>query len=64
VAGDDAEAKRTATQLARASASSPAMSGLRMARALEEMAFLHIAMKAMNNWVWQSAVTLVGPTKP
>lgn len=63
VAGDDNTAKETAVRLATSLGFAPRdAGGLRMARALEEMAFLHIAMNAMNNWVWQSAVTLVGPT--
>jgi hypothetical protein len=36
--------------------------GLRMARALEEMAFLNISLNAANGWPWQSAWKLVGPT--
>jgi NADPH-dependent F420 reductase len=35
--------------------------GLRMARALEEMAFLNIMLNARNGWAWQSAWKLVGP---
>jgi len=63
VAGDDDTAKKTAVQLATSLGFTPRdAGGLRMARALEEMAFLHIGMNAVNNWVWQSAVTLVGPT--
>ena len=63
VAADDQNARETAVELAESLGFAPRNAGgLRMARALEEMAFLHIAMNAMNNWVWQSAVTLVGPT--
>jgi predicted dinucleotide-binding enzyme len=36
--------------------------GLRMARSLEEMAFLNITLNARNGWAWQSAWKLVGPT--
>jgi len=36
--------------------------GLRMARTLEEMAFLNISLNVSNGWVWQSAWKLVGPT--
>jgi hypothetical protein len=35
--------------------------GLRMARSLEEMAFLNITLNARNGWAWQSAWKLVGP---
>lgn len=63
VAADDDTAKKTVVELATSLGFAPRdAGGLRMARALEEIAFLHIAMNAMNNWVWQSAVTLVGPT--
>jgi len=36
--------------------------GLRMARSLEEMAFLNISLNATNGWSWQSGWKLVGPT--
>ena len=36
--------------------------GLRMARSLEEMAFLNISLNAKNGWAWQSGWKLVGPT--
>jgi NADPH-dependent F420 reductase len=36
--------------------------GLRMARTLEEMAFLNITLNAVNGWPWQSGWKLVGPT--
>jgi 8-hydroxy-5-deazaflavin:NADPH oxidoreductase len=36
--------------------------GLRMARSLEEMAFLNISLNASNGWSWQSGWKLVGPT--
>jgi 8-hydroxy-5-deazaflavin:NADPH oxidoreductase len=35
--------------------------GLRMARSLEEMAFLNITLNAVNGWSWQSGWKLVGP---
>ena len=35
---------------------------LRMARSLEEMAFLNITLNATNGWAWQSGWKLVGPT--
>ena len=35
---------------------------LRMARTLEELAFLNISLNAGNGWTWQSAFQLVGPT--
>ena len=37
-------------------------SSLRMARSLEEMAFLNISRNASKGRAWQSGWTLVGPT--
>jgi len=63
VAGDDEGAKKTVAELAE-SLGYRALDagGLRMARTLEEMAFLNITMNARNGWSWQSGWTLVGPT--
>jgi predicted dinucleotide-binding enzyme len=36
--------------------------GLRMARSLEELAFLNITLNVRNGWSWQSAWKLAGPT--
>jgi len=65
VAGDDAEAKATVGELASSLGYRVVDAGsLRMARSLEEMAFLNISLNAANGWVWQSAWKLVGPTTP
>jgi len=63
IAGDDADAKATVGELA-GSLGYRAIDagGLRMARTLEEMAFLNISLNARNGWAWQSAWKLVGPT--
>jgi len=63
IAGDDDTAKNTVAQLASSMGYRVVdAGGLRMARALEEMAFLNIALNARNGWTWQSAWKLVGPT--
>jgi 8-hydroxy-5-deazaflavin:NADPH oxidoreductase len=63
VAGDDAAAKATVSEFVQSLGFRPIdAGGLRMARALEEMAFLNISLNARNGWSWQSAFTLVGPT--
>ncbi|MDQ1632145.1 MAG: 8-hydroxy-5-deazaflavin:NADPH oxidoreductase [Frankiaceae bacterium] len=63
LAGDDADAKTTVSQLAESLGFHPVDAGsLRMARTLEEMAFLNITLNASNGWSWQSAFQLVGPT--
>jgi hypothetical protein len=63
VAGDDAAAKGTVTQLAESLGYRAVDAGsLRMARSLEEMAFLNISLNAGNGWSWQSGWKLVGPT--
>ncbi|NMO50733.1 NAD(P)-binding domain-containing protein [Actinoplanes sp. TBRC 11911] len=63
VAGDDATAKQAAVELAGSLGFGPRdIGGLRMARSLEEIAFLNIALNKTNGWQWQSAFQLVGPT--
>jgi hypothetical protein len=63
LAGDDTTAKEKAGQLASSLGYRVVdAGGLRMARALEEMAFLNIALNAANGWSWQSGWKLVGPT--
>jgi len=63
LAGDDATAKATAAELASSLGYRVIdAGGLRMARALEAMAFLNIALTAANGWPWQSGWKLVGPT--
>jgi len=63
VAGDDESAKKQVLELARSLGMRPIdAGGLPMARALEHMAFLNIALQLRNGWPWQSAWRLVGPT--
>lgn len=62
-AGDDESAKSTVAQLLTSLGLRPIdAGGLRMARSLEEMAFLNITLNARNGWVWQSGWKLAGPT--
>ncbi len=62
-AGDDADAKAQVAELASSLGYRPIdAGGLRMARSLEEMAFLNISLYARNDWPWQSAWKLAGPT--
>jgi len=64
IAGDDADAKATVGALAGSLGFKVIdAGGLRMARTLEEMAFLNISLNAGNGWAWQSAWKLVGPTQ-
>jgi len=63
LAGDDAAAKQTVAELAGSLGFTPRDAGrLRMARSLEELAFLNISLNAANGWAWQSAWRLAGPT--
>lgn len=63
VAGDDADAKDAVARLVDSLGLRPVDAGsLRMARALEELAFLNISLNAGNGWAWQSHFALVGPT--
>ena len=56
IAGDDADAKATVGALAGSLGFKVIdAGGLRMARTLEEMAFLNISLNAGNGWAWQSA---------
>lgn len=62
LAGDDAAAKNTVAELASSLGYRVIDAGsLRMARSLEEMAFLNISLNARNNWTWQSGWKLIGP---
>jgi NADPH-dependent F420 reductase len=62
IAGDDAAAKETVSALVATLGFRPVDAGsLRMARTLEEVAFLNITLNATNGWTWQSAFRLVGP---
>ncbi len=63
IAGDDAAAKSTVAELGASLGFRPLdVGGLRMARSLEELAFLNITLNAGNGWVWQTGWRLVGPT--
>lgn len=62
LAGDDAGAKSTVASLVGSLGLRPVDAGsLRMARTLEELAFLNISLNASHGWSWQSAFRLVGP---
>lgn len=63
LAGDDADARARVAELASSLGFAPVDAGsLRLARSLEEIAFLNITLNATNGWAWQSAFQLVGPT--
>jgi NADPH-dependent F420 reductase len=63
VAGDDADAKETALELVSSLGFRPIDAGpLVMARALEGMGALNIALNQNNGWPWQTGWKLVGPT--
>jgi predicted dinucleotide-binding enzyme len=60
IAGDDAAAKATVATIVRDAGLEPLdVGGLRMARALEGMAWTNISLNVANNWPWQSAWKLV-----
>ena len=62
-AGDDEQAKQVVAELLASLGFRPIdAGGLRMARALEELAFLNITLNARNGWAWQSGWRLAGPT--
>jgi 8-hydroxy-5-deazaflavin:NADPH oxidoreductase len=62
LAGDDADARVRVAELASSLGFAPVdAGGLRLARSLEEIAFL-ITLNATKGWAWQSAFQLVGPT--
>ena len=62
-AGDDDAAKATVARLLTSLGFRPIdAGGLRMARSLEELAFLNITLNARNGWSWQSGWTLAEPT--
>ncbi len=62
-AGDDDDAKKTVAALLDSLGFRPIdAGGLRMARSLEEMAFLNITLNARNGWAWQTGWQLAGPT--
>lgn len=63
VAGDDEEAKAAVLALVESIGFRPIDAGsLGMARALEAMALLNMSLQARNNWPWQMAWKLIGPT--
>ena len=63
LAGDDVTAKARVAELATSLGFAPIDAGdLRLARSLEEIAFLNITLNATRGWAWQSAFQLVGPT--
>jgi len=56
IAGDDSDAKATVATLVRDAGFVPLdVGGLRMARALEGMAWTNISLNMANNWPWHSA---------
>ena len=62
VASDDADAKQTVMDLLAAIGFRPIdVGGLSVARYLEGMGFINIALNARNDWSWQSGWKLVGP---
>lgn len=62
VAADDDDAKTKVLELVGAVGLRPIDAGpLRLARALEAMAFLHITLQLRHDGTWQSAWKLVGP---
>ncbi len=63
VAGDDEQAKAAVLDLVRSIGFRPIDAGaLGMARALEAMGLLNITLQIRNNWPWQAAWKLIGPT--
>jgi predicted dinucleotide-binding enzyme len=62
-AGDDDAAKAVVERLLTSLGFRPVdAGGLRMARALEEMAFLNITLNVRNGWSWQSGWKLAEPS--
>jgi 8-hydroxy-5-deazaflavin:NADPH oxidoreductase len=60
IAGDDADAKATVETIVRDAGLAPLdVGGLKMARALEGMAWANISLNMANNWPWNSAWKLV-----
>jgi NADPH-dependent F420 reductase len=63
VAANDEDAKARVLELARSMGFRPIDCGpLSMARHLESLAFLNIALQMRHGWPWQAAWKLVGPT--
>ena len=62
IAGDDQEAKNTVAELLRGIGFRPIDAGsLAMARALEALGTLNIALNAQHGWSWQTEWKLLGP---
>jgi NADPH-dependent F420 reductase len=62
-AGDDEDAKKTVAELLGSLGFRPIdAGGLRMARSLEELAFLNITLNGRHGWSWQSGWQLAGPS--
>lgn len=63
LAGDDASAKDKVAEFARSIGFRPVDTGsLGMARALEALAVLNVALQVQHKWPWQSGWKLIGPT--
>jgi NADPH-dependent F420 reductase len=63
IAGDDGAAKTKVIELVASLGFRPIDTGpLTMARALEAMGMLNIALNMNNNWPWQTGWKLLGPT--
>lgn len=63
VASDDADAKKKTLDLARSIGFRPVDAGpLVMARALEALAILNIALQIQHGWPWETGWKLIGPT--
>jgi 8-hydroxy-5-deazaflavin:NADPH oxidoreductase len=63
LAGDDEKAKERVAEFARSIGFRPIDAGaLGMARALEALAVLNVALQVKNKWPWQSGWKMIGPT--
>ena len=63
LAGDDAGAKEKVAEFARSIGFRPIDTGsLGMARALEALAVLNVALQVQHKWPWSSGWKLIGPT--
>lgn len=63
LAGDDMQAKEHVAEFARSIGFRPIDTGpIAMARALEALAVLNVALQVQHKWPWQSGWKLIGPT--